>query len=96
LLTCTGWMTVVDWGNETDDDVVRSVAIETINQWHKLGRERDLYLPFLFTNSASREQNPLASYGEKNINRLKQISLEYDKTQFFQELQNSGFLLSRI
>ncbi|KAK7952544.1 6-hydroxy-D-nicotine oxidase [Apiospora aurea] len=91
-----GWTTLVDWADPKDDEKVRSVSIETTEQWKKLGQERGLHIPFLYMNDASRDQNPLATYGAENIARLKEISLKYDPTQLFQKRQNGGFLLSKI
>ncbi|KAI1085577.1 FAD-binding domain-containing protein [Whalleya microplaca] len=59
-------------------------------------RERNLDLPFLFMNDASRDQNPLASYGPENVEKLRQISRKYDEDQLFQNQQNDGFLLSKV
>ncbi|KAH8701257.1 hypothetical protein GQ44DRAFT_744102 [Phaeosphaeriaceae sp. PMI808] len=89
------WSTTMDWFNAADDDKVRGLSIETTNKWEELGKARGSYLPYLFMNDASRDQNPLASYGEKNLQRLKEIASKYDPTQFFQKVQNSGFLLSK-
>ncbi|KAI0096162.1 FAD-binding domain-containing protein [Nemania sp. FL0031] len=88
------WTTVIDWKNGSDDDVVRSVSIDTSNAWQKLGQERGLDLSHIFMNDASRDQSPLTSYGKENVAKLKEIALQYDKDQVFQKLQNGGFLLS--
>ncbi|KAI1651485.1 FAD-binding domain-containing protein [Daldinia loculata] len=90
------WTTIVDWDDEKDDDLVRSVSIQTSEKWKELGDERGLSLPFTFMNDASRDQNPLASYGTENVNKLKQISQKYDASQLFQKQQNDGFLLSKL
>ncbi|KAF2677131.1 FAD-binding domain-containing protein [Lentithecium fluviatile CBS 122367] len=89
------WSTTLEWTDAADDDTVRGLSIETTDKWEELGKARGLYLPYLFMNDASRDQNPLASYGEKNLQRLKEIAAEYDPTQLFQKVQNSGFLLSK-
>ncbi|KAH6701360.1 hypothetical protein BKA61DRAFT_561607 [Leptodontidium sp. MPI-SDFR-AT-0119] len=90
------WTTLIDWENEEDDDLVRSVSIKFTDQWKKLGQERGVYLPFQYMNDASRDQNPLASYGVENVAKLVQISQKYDTEQIFQTLQNDGFLLSKL
>ncbi|TVY14647.1 FAD-dependent monooxygenase yanF [Lachnellula arida] len=90
------WTTTIDWENPEDDDLVRSVSIQTTALWAELGQQRGLNDSFLYMNDASRDQNPLASYGIKSIDRLKQISLLYDPNQIFQNLQNGGFLLSMV
>lgn len=86
---------MIDWTDAADDDVVRAVSINTTAEWDKLGQERGLYLPHVYQDDSSRDQNPLASYGDENVEKLKQIALKYDKTEFFQKLQNDGFLLSK-
>ncbi|RYP10040.1 hypothetical protein DL765_008239 [Monosporascus sp. GIB2] len=90
------WTTLVDWVKDEDDDAARSVSIDTVEQWKKLGQERGLFLPFLFMNDGARNQSPLAGYGSDTLEKLKRISLKYDGSQLFQTHQNGGFLLSRV
>ncbi len=86
----------MDWQSGNDDAAVRAAPIATSEKWKELGEERGSYVPFLFMNDASRDQNPLAAYGSTNIERLKAASRKYDPSQVFQTLQNDGFLLSKI
>jgi hypothetical protein len=86
----------MDWKNSGDNLTVRGVAAATEAKWKALGQSRGSYLPTLYMNDASRDQNPLASYPTANVQRLRQISQKYDPKQIFQRLQNNGFLLSRI
>ncbi|KAH9887169.1 hypothetical protein F4778DRAFT_757461 [Xylariomycetidae sp. FL2044] len=75
------WWTGVT--KQTIDNLVRSVSIETANEWSRQGETRNLSIPFLFMNDASRDQSPLVSYGEGNIIKLRQISHECDPIQLF-------------
>ena len=95
-LTITGWTTLIDWENEADDDRVRSVSIDFTKRWEKRGKELGVYLPFVYMNDASRDQNPLASYGSENLARMMEVSRRYDPKRVFQTLQNDGFLLSKL
>lgn len=92
----TGWTTLVDWDDAANDDLVRSVSIDTTNQWEKLGKERGTYLSFLFMNDGSRDQDPLASYGATNLAKLKKIAKKFDTNQVFQKQQKGGFKLSKV
>jgi hypothetical protein len=47
-------------------------------------------------NDASRDQNPIASYGAANVQKLKEIAEKYDPEKVFQNLQNGGFLLKNV
>lgn len=71
------------------------MSAETTALWAELGASRGSAVDFVYLNDASRDQNPLASYGAENLSRLRAISREYDPEQVFQKLQNGGFLLSR-
>lgn len=46
-------------------------------------------------NDASRDQNPIASYGADNVAKLKATALKYDPGKVFQTLQGNGFLVSK-
>lgn len=94
--TYQGWTTLVDWENAADDEIVRNVAISTSEKWKELGEKRGLYIDHLFMNDASRDQSPIATYGEASIAKLKAIALKYDPEQVFQNLQNDGFLLRKV
>lgn len=96
LPTYQGWTTLVDWENAADDEMVRNVAISTSEKWKELGEKRGLYIDHLFMNDASRDQSPIATYGEASIAKLKAIALKYDPEQVFQNLQNDGFLLRKV
>lgn len=96
MLIWIGWTTLIDWENEEDDDLVRSGSINFTEQWMTTGQDLGVYLPFMYMNDASRDQNPLASYGSDNVARLIQVSQKYDADQVFQNLQNNGFLLSKL
>ncbi|KAK6194094.1 hypothetical protein LQW54_011779 [Pestalotiopsis sp. IQ-011] len=89
------WTTLVDWTNAEDDDLVRSVAIDTTAKWEELSSERGLDVSFFYMDDASRDQNPIATYGVENVNKLKSIAQKYDKNGLFQTQQNGGFLLSK-
>ena len=87
---------MVDWTDAKDDDKARSVAIATTKKWKELSTARNLQIPFLYMNDASRDQNPLSTYPAANIQRMKTIAAKYDPFSVFQTLQNDGFLLSKV
>ncbi|KAF1846872.1 FAD-binding domain-containing protein, partial [Cucurbitaria berberidis CBS 394.84] len=90
------WTTLVDWTDAKNDDVARSVGIATTKKWKELSTARNLQIPFLYMNDASRDQSPLDTYPATNIQRMKTIAAKYDPLRVFQTLQNDGFLLSKV
>ncbi|TGJ86590.1 hypothetical protein E0Z10_g2193 [Xylaria hypoxylon] len=89
------WTTVADWTEAADDALVRSVSAETAAHWEELGAKRGSNLSFVFMNDASRDQDPLASYGAESLEKLRQVAARYDPGRVFQTLQHGGFLLDR-
>ncbi|KAK4222534.1 FAD binding domain-containing protein [Podospora fimiseda] len=89
------WTTLIDWTEARFDANARHVSIETTTRWAQRAKERGVEVSFLYLNDASRDQNPLVSYGASNLARLKSIAAKYDTGQVFQKLQNGGFLLSK-
>lgn len=87
---------MIDWEDPKDDEVVRGAAIATTEKWAELSAARDLKIPFIYMNDASRDQNPLATYPAANLEKLKAVAAEYDPHGVFQSLQNGGFLLFHV
>ncbi|KAH3948470.1 hypothetical protein HBI56_121770 [Parastagonospora nodorum] len=90
------WTTLVDWTDPADDNAVRAVPIAVTEAWERLSKQRGLDVPFIFANDSSRDQNPIASYGEGNVRKLKEIAEKYDPGRVFQEQQCGGFLLKDL
>ncbi|KAI6263969.1 hypothetical protein MCOR14_011784 [Pyricularia oryzae] len=49
---------------------------------------------FLFLNYADLSQNPLGSYGDKNIAFMEEVASKYDPNGVFQQNMPGGFKLS--
>ncbi|KAK4207586.1 hypothetical protein QBC37DRAFT_487404 [Rhypophila decipiens] len=90
------WTTLVRWDNAADDQTARAVSIATSQKWKELGEQKGLYVPFLYMNDASRDQDPLTSYGAVSVESLRQLAAKYDPGQVFQRQQNGGFLLGNV
>ncbi|KAF2834216.1 FAD-binding domain-containing protein, partial [Patellaria atrata CBS 101060] len=95
-ITQQWWTSIMDWTSPEHDELVRGVGIATTRKWKELGQLRASHLPFVYMNDASRDQNPLATYPQANLARLKAIARKYDRTGVFQTLQKEGFLLSKL
>lgn len=87
------WTTLVDWQNAKDDVAVCAAPIDTSGKWKELGEKRGSYIPFPLMNDASTYQNPFASYGSTDVEKLKAVFRKYDPSHLFQTLQNGGLLL---
>ncbi|GAB1196933.1 hypothetical protein APSETT444_006213 [Aspergillus pseudonomiae] len=91
------WFLVrADWKNAKDEELVREAVRKIIDAAELEAKQAGVYLPYLYSNYASRDQDPLASYGVENAKRLQEIALKYDPDGVFQTLQNGGWLLSNM
>jgi hypothetical protein len=52
--------------------------------------------PFRYMNYVHPTQDPLASYGEKNVAFIRDVAKEYDPTGFFQDRVSGGFKISAV
>jgi hypothetical protein len=86
---------MADWKNAKDGETVRKSVRTIVDKGEKIAKKNGIYIPFKYANYASRDQNPLGSYGAENLAKLKEIALKYDSEEVFQKLQNGGWLVSR-
>lgn len=53
-------------------------------------------LDFIYLNYAESNQDPLGSYGAKNIQHMRDVAAKYDPTEVFQKRIPGGFKISRV
>jgi len=91
------WFCVLaEWSDPSDEDRVRAGVKKLIDTAEKVSKEHGTYLPYRYANYSSRDQDPIASYGEENVEKLREIAKRYDSEGVFQKLQNGGWLLSNV
>ncbi|OOG00783.1 hypothetical protein ASPCADRAFT_511678 [Aspergillus carbonarius ITEM 5010] len=85
-----------DWKHIHDEERVREAVRKIVDAAESAAKRTGVYLPYKYSNYAARDQDPLASYGDENVRRLKEVARKYDPEGVFQELQNGGWLLSKV
>ena len=81
------------WNSKEDESKFHEVIDSIIVALKTEAKRRDFDNDFVYLNYASEYQDPIASYGAKNRDRLGSISRQYDPKQVFQYLQPGGFKL---
>ena len=84
----------VGWYWESDDEFIRSATVDLIGAVTKASEEEDSFIRYLFMNDANREQDVIASYGEGNVRKLRDVQIKYDPDLVFQRLVPGGWKLS--
>jgi len=62
----------------------------------KLSKLLNGEMDFIFLNYADAVQDPLGSYGLKNVQHMRQVAAGYDPTGVFQTRIPGGFKISRV
>ena len=83
------------WSNATDDAAVLRFFPIVIEQVKAEARRRGLDNDYIYMNYASQFEDPIASYGAANVERLLGISRKYDPTGVFQNLHPGHFKLAQ-
>ncbi|CAG9998328.1 unnamed protein product [Clonostachys byssicola] len=81
------------WKNKSDDETVLGMMKDGLAKMKADAESRGQLLPFVYMNYAFSHQDPLASYGEENREKLAQASKKYDPEGVFQKGITGGFKL---
>lgn len=84
----------VQWDDEADDAAIQGASSKLINQVRKMTVERRKDNDWVYLNYANADQDPLGSYGAKNVEKMKRASKKYDPDGVFQKLVPGGFKLA--
>jgi hypothetical protein len=62
----------------------------------KYAKEKDLNVDWRYLNYVDETQNPLQSYGKKNIDFIRKVATKYDPDGVFQNKVVSGWKISKV
>lgn len=81
------------WYNEVHDETATAVLRHLGTAIEALATQREKSIKFKYMNYANQKQDVIASFGEKNVAFLKEVSERYDPEGVFQELHQGTFKL---
>ncbi|KAI0111795.1 putative FAD-binding oxidoreductase [Daldinia grandis] len=81
------------WWDEKDDEIVHDSIRDITGVIEEASTGGDSYVPYLFMNDASWDQDVIGQYGEENVKKLKAVQSRYDPEHVFQKLVPGGFKL---
>lgn len=91
-----GYTSLIQWQGDEYDDLAHKVIHASGGAIREIAERKGILLGFEFLNDATWDQSPIYSYGKPNVERLLDISRQYDPHQVFQNLQGDGFLLRKL
>ncbi|PYH98599.1 6-hydroxy-D-nicotine oxidase [Aspergillus ellipticus CBS 707.79] len=65
-----------DWKNVEDEERVRAAVRKIVDAAEMTAKQAGGFLPYKYSNYAARDRDPLGSYGEENVEKLKEIALK--------------------
>ena len=83
----------ITWNNVEDDKLVYRVAETLISTIEQATKTAGLFNKYKYLNYAANFQDPISSYGNESVSRLRQVSAKYDPKGFFQTGVPGGFKL---
>jgi hypothetical protein len=83
------------WSRAEDDELMFGLGKEFVDRLKKAADAKGLFLPMVWMNNAQAGDDVLASYGDANLAKMKQVSKKYDPAQTFQLLCAGPFKLSK-
>lgn len=81
------------WSQPADDARVKSAVDSVMEAMEKDAKALGSWDPFIYYNYAGPSQDPVKSYGEKNVKRLRSIAKKVDPCQVFTKQVPGGFKL---
>lgn len=87
---------MAQWTEDADNNLAHSQIRELISTFEFAARAWGLLLDFHFMNDCSHLQSLLQSYGPESLAFLRTVSQKWVPQGVFQNLQNSGYLLTKI
>ncbi|CZS89550.1 uncharacterized protein RCO7_02532 [Rhynchosporium graminicola] len=90
----TVWFAIIlTWDDTSFDDAINTATEKFFADFNVAAKRLGVYHPFVYLNYATKDQDPISSYGRVNVQRLKAASRKYDPDQVFQRLVPGGFKL---
>ncbi|OCL04578.1 FAD binding domain protein [Glonium stellatum] len=81
------------WSNTSSDALVEKTAQKMVEDINGIARSMGLLNDFQYINYADPSQDPIGSYGQLNVKRLRDVSKMYDPKGVFQLQVPGGFKL---
>ncbi|KAI1307069.1 FAD binding domain-containing protein [Xylaria venustula] len=82
---------VVSFSGAENEKATLPLMNEWLDSVDEFAREEDLSLHWRYLNYADGDQDPIASYGRKSVEKIRATATKYDPNGVFQKLRMSGF-----
>ncbi|KAI0896861.1 FAD-binding domain-containing protein [Annulohypoxylon nitens] len=81
---------------ELSEKVSKPATRKMFGEVESYATSLDKNVDFLYLNYCDGSQDPLGSYGEENVKKMKEASVKYDPTGVFQKRVPGGYKISKV
>lgn len=81
------------WSFPNSDATVHNATRAMKDRIESEAKTEGTYVPYIFMNDASWDQDVIGHYGAESVRRLKEVQRKYDPELVFQNLVSGGFKL---
>ncbi|KAF2827528.1 FAD binding domain-containing protein [Ophiobolus disseminans] len=90
------YLPYISWQGAEQDALFQASGAELIKRIRKYAESIGADNPFLYLNYADKTQDPLATYGAANVERIRAVAKKYDPHEFLQNLVPGGFKIANV
>jgi FAD/FMN-containing dehydrogenase len=86
----------MSWQGAEQDALFQQAGQDLVDRIRAYAESIGADSPYLYLDYADITQDPLASYGAKNVKKMKEAAKKYDPSEVFQKLVPGGFKISKV
>lgn len=86
----------ITWSDSSQDAQIYAISKTITTKLVAAAKSQNVWLPYLFMNTAGTSQKVLESFGTANLQIIKNVAAKYDPGQVFQKYQNDGYLVRKL
>lgn len=89
----TWFVLATAWWFSDGDEIAHNATHAINDRVENVAKSDGNYVPYIFMNDASWDQDVIGHYGAENVERLREVQRKYDPELVFQKLAFGGFKL---
>lgn len=86
----------ISWQGAEQDALFQQAGADLVDRIRAYAVSIGADNPYLYLDYADITQDPLASYGPENVEKMKAAAKKYDPEGVFQKLVPGGFKISKV
>lgn len=87
-------------GMHVKEESMREYGDAQAKEWlagvKEFALEKDTFVDWMFLNYADKSQNPISTFGEENIAKIRDAATKYDPNGVFQTQCPGGYKISQV